>query len=100
MLELDSYFCTFLYHELLRVEQGLEDLRQLRSKLDDIRGTPMDVGSLEEFIDELGAQTAMCFFWLATPKLKESLHSVHRDGTRVRQQTFACIVISLFLFFN
>ena len=28
-----------------------------RSKLDDIRGTPMDVGSLEEFIDESSSQT-------------------------------------------
>ena len=27
-----------------------------RSKLDDIRGTPMDVGSLEEFIDEPRAE--------------------------------------------
>ena len=29
-----------------------------RSKLDDIRGTPMDVGSLEEFIDEPVAEHA------------------------------------------
>ena len=30
-----------------------------RSKLDDIRGTPMDVGSLEEFIDESFSQTSV-----------------------------------------
>merc|ERR1719399_919154 len=35
-----------------KVEDGEEDENDERKKLDEIRGTPMDVGTLEEFIDE------------------------------------------------